>query len=633
MTHNVFDYYFEICPNKKQPTEKWDEMTTYNDEPKLDNFGARVKDDVCFVDIDDPEQGEVLLKIVNDLNLNTSIVKTTKGYHFYFKKPTDINRNRKTYTCLIGLDVELKLGSSKAFEPLMVKGRKRPILKESDTLDFLPVIFSKMKRKIDFYNMGEGDSRNDNFRDYQFQLAGQGIKYDLGKRIGEIINTYVLAKPLPKREFDTVFREEIYPEVIPDFFNEGKFKHATFGDWMIQKYKLCNIDGVLHHYEDGLYVSDIKQVERFILQAISILKNNQRQEVLKYVSVLAPDRELTGADYICFKNGVYNIKEDHLYPHNENFTFKNMLTVDYNPAAQSSVVDTMFDNISVNDPEVKTLIYEMVGYTMYRRNELGKSFILVGKGSNGKSTLLDMIKNMLGETNVTALDLKQLQEKFMVGQVHGKLANIGDDISANYIKDSSEFKKLVTGDMMTVDVKNGASFTFKNYSKFIFSANKLPKSGDKSHGFYRRFCPVPLTADFSKRRSDFDFEIADKLNQNIALEYLAILGIKYFKEVLKRKSFTEPSRVSLMLDDYKLINSNVLTFLDINKDVIEERTLSHFYDEYKVWCHQDGHKHCSKTEFKAELAEEGFVPSKSTVRRNGKGGKFFIPMSGDDKLV
>lgn len=68
-------------------------------------------------------------------------------------------------------------------------------------------------------------------------------------------------------------------------------------------------------------------------------------------------------------------------------------------------------------------------YCLYRRNELGKAFILIGDKSNGKSTFLHVVKNMLGDKNIASLDLKELGDRFKTAELFGKLANIGDDIS------------------------------------------------------------------------------------------------------------------------------------------------------------------------------------------------------------
>ena len=77
----------------------------------------------------------------------------------------------------------------------------------------------------------------------------------------------------------------------------------------------------------------------------------------------------------------------------------------------------------------------------YRRNELRKAVLLKGGKRNGKSTFLDMMRNIVGDDNISTLDLKDLADRFRGAQVYGKLVNIGDDIDNNYIKDTATFKK------------------------------------------------------------------------------------------------------------------------------------------------------------------------------------------------
>ena len=59
-------------------------------------------------------------------------------------------------------------------------------------------------------------------------------------------------------------------------------------------------------------------------------------------------------------------------------------------------MDKTLNKISCDDKQLRMLIEEMVGYCLFRRNELGKCFILTGSGANGKSTLLDVIKRLIG---------------------------------------------------------------------------------------------------------------------------------------------------------------------------------------------------------------------------------------------
>ena len=618
----LYEFYAEM--KDKKLIAKWDDMKRYKTPPdELNDYGGKLNDDLCVVDVDNIHHAEILEKIIKRENIQCIIRKTTRGKHFYFKN-NGYNSNKSTQQCAIGIRIELKVGKNQTLNPIKFKGKMREISRNAEKLDFLPFFLKPMGKKYPMMVDMDSD-RNDTLRDIQLTLSKHNVNYQEFLKVATIINDFVFKEPLFKKfgfNDNGVLREDLYPEVVPEFFYEKKFLHDEFAKYLMMKFNICNIDRVLHIYRDGVYIVDYKQVEKSMLIIIPTLKMNQRRETFKYLEIMADDKCVESPDFIPFRNCILNIKSDEIYQHSPDRVFKNILNVEYNPMLKSKLIDNTINNISVNDPEIKLLILEMIGYTMYRRNELGKAFILVGGGSNGKSTLLNMIKRILGDQNVSALDIKELSERFKRVMIYGKLANIGDDISSNYIEDSSEFKKLVTGDAVTAEYKGEDGFVFNSYATMIFSANKLPKTSDKSLGFYRRFCPVPLSAKFDKSSSSFDMEIIDKLNSDVNLQYLAYISICAFKEVLKRQSFTEPARVVKMISEYKIQNSNVLLYFDDFETDFETLTLSEIYLSYQVWCKESGHKHCSKNEFKSELFDYGYNVSKKNTRVNGRQGKY-----------
>ena len=109
------------------------------------------------------------------------------------------------------------------------------------------------------------------------------------------------------------------------------------------------------------------------------------------------------------------------------------------------MADKTLNKIACDDPAIRALLEEAIGYCFYRRNELGKAFILTGDKSNGKSTFLSMVQTLLGDENIASLDLKELGDRFKTAEMFGKLANIGDDIGDEFIANPAIFKKLVTG--------------------------------------------------------------------------------------------------------------------------------------------------------------------------------------------
>ena len=107
--------------------------------------------------------------------------------------------------------------------------------------------------------------------------------------------------------------------------------------------------------------------------------------------------------------------------------------------------------MACGDSSIRAVIEEMIGTTLYRSSDFDAFFILVGDGSNGKSTLLNLIIQMLGEENVCSVELK-IWKTFKTAELFRKLANIGDDISSNDIKNSS-FIKSTSGNRVNVEKK------------------------------------------------------------------------------------------------------------------------------------------------------------------------------------
>ena len=178
-----------------------------------------------------------------------------------------------------------------------------------------------------------------------------------------------------------------------------------------------------------------------MIKHIPTITKNQRNETLSYLEAVAEDVELSHINKIPVKNGLYNLDTDELEEFTPSYISKNKIPTAYNPAAKSSLIDKFLDDLACGDSSIRAVIEEMIGTTLYRSSDFDAFFILVGDGSNGKSTLLDLIIQMLGEENVSA-ELKDLTRLSKLLNF-GKLANIGDDINSNDIKNSALLKSLL----------------------------------------------------------------------------------------------------------------------------------------------------------------------------------------------
>ena len=223
---------------------------------------------------------------------------------------------------------------------------------------------------------------------------------------------------------------------------------------------------------------------------------------------------------------------------------------------------------------------------------------MIGEKQNGKSTYLKLINYLLGKDNVTNLDLAELAQRFKPAELFGKLANIGDDIGDDFIQNPAIFKKVVSGDPVNVERKGENPFNLKNYSKFLFSANNIPRIKDKSGAVISRLVIIPFNARFTSDDPDFDPYIIYKVTTEQAMEYLIKLGLEGLKRVLKAYMFTENESVRTALKEYEENNNPVLLFLkELDITDIVNKTTRDVFSRYQLFCAENNFNAMSGGEF------------------------------------
>ena len=510
------------------------------------------------------------------------------------------------------------------------KGVERPVILDcpEDEIQELPKWLIPVKTNIDFQELGEGDGRNQSLFNYILTLQSEDFTKEEARECIRLINRYVLAEPLSDRELEVILRDDAFRKTT--FFKGNTFLFDKFANYLKNNNHIIKINDQLHIYRDGIYVSGADVIEGQMIRLISNLKRAQRSEVMAYLEILIEENvTATNPNMIAFSNGLYDLRDGSFRGFTPDVVITNKIPWPYNPAAYSELLDHTLDRLACDDPEVRALLEEMVGYCLYRRNELGKAFILIGDKSNGKSTFLHVVKNMLGDANIASLDLKELGDRFKTAELFGKLANIGDDIGDEFIANASVFRKLVTGERVNVERKGQDPFEFNNYSKFLFSANVIPRMKDKTGAVQRRLVIVPFDAKFTPNDPDFRPFIKDELCEQGSMEYLIILGLAALKRVLMNNRFTTSQRVQGQLDEYEENNNPIIGFInEVGLEGIENEPSSMVYRKYKEYCIANNFQALSAIEFSRQIAKRcGFTTKSLWVR--GKKTRVFVKDGGN----
>lgn len=594
-----------IETKNKKSIEKIKDRTdfkTYEQVEKLPEFAGVLAPDTILIDIDNLEASDILFNIVADKNIKCRVYETSRGKHFYFKNNSW--KTNKTNTSLaIGIKADIKLGSRNSYGVLKYGGKFRRILRDTNELQEIPKWLLPVNNKVDFTNMEVGDGRNQELFNYILTLQSHDFETEEARETIRMINKYVLVDPLSEDELETILRDEAF--VKPIFFKDGTFLFDIFAVFLKNNAHIKRINNQLHLYKDGIYRANIADIEAEMITHIPRLNKTKRSEVMAYLNILVRDNTIpTAANVIAFRNGLYNLQTEELVEFTHEHVITNKINWDYNPNAYSDLADKTLNKIACGDEEIRYLLEECIGYCFYRRNELGKAFILTGEKNNGKSTFLDMIKNLLGEINISALDLGELGDRFKTAELFGKLANIGDDIDDEFISATGTFKKLVTGDRLNAERKGQDPFEFNSYAKLLFSANNIPRigKGKDSAAIIKRLTIIPFNAKFSPTDPDFNPYIKYELREQNVMEYLILLGLQGLKRVLENRKFSYSHKAEQELQEFKLTNNPILGFFNnlTEVDYLNELT-KNVYKKYQEYCISENLQPISHNEFSKQM--------------------------------
>lgn len=581
------------------------DFKTFEQVQSLPEYAGILAAETILIDVDDFEASEILFKVVKEYALTCRVYRTSRGKHFLFKN-SGVPTNKTGCKLAIGLTADIKIGTRNSYEVLKYDNQNREVLydtAENEEAQQLPRWLFPVKSKMEFLNMETGDGRNQGLFNYILTLQSNDFSVEEARETIKIINKFVLKVPLSDDEIETVLRDDAFKK--PVFFMGSTFLFDKFATFLKNNNHIIKINNQLHIYKNGIYISGLAEIEAEMIQHIPGLNRAKRTEVLAYLDILIRENsKAEDANLIAFENGLYNIVDDSFVEFTPEHIITNKIRWKYNPEAYSELADKTLNKIACNDPQIRALLEEAIGYCFYRRNELGKAFILTGDKSNGKSTFLSMVQCLLGDENISSLDLKELGDRFKTAEMFGKLANIGDDIGDEFIANPAIFKKLVTGERVSAERKGQNPFEFNNYSKLLFSANNIPRIKDKTGAVQRRLTIIPFDARFSADDPDFNPYIKHLLKTDEVMEYLINLGIAGLKRVLLNRKFTGSTKVQKAMDEYEENNNPIIGFFRECEDEefqIENEPTNVVYKRYQEYCLANSLQPMSNIEFSKQV--------------------------------
>lgn len=305
-------------------------------------------------------------------------------------------------------------------------------------------------------------------------------------------------------------------------------------------------------------------------------------------------------------SGIISLKSGEITPHDPKWFITKISDVDYSDNSDCPRWLKFLDEIFNGDKELIRYVQKAVGYSMTGRTSEQCAFFLFGNGNNGKSTFLDVIRDIMGEyamniqpetimvraaTSAANSDIARLKGARFVTSVE---PNEGMRINEGLLK------QLTGEDTVTARRLYANEFEFKPEFKLWMATNHKPIIRGTDTGIWRRIHMIPFAVSIPDEKKD------KELKSKLEREYPGILRWAVEGCLLwQREGLKMPRAVREMCKEYRREMDVLSAFIDDRCEVAEKSfaKASQLYAAYAAWCDENNEYLLSNTKFGIEMTK------------------------------
>lgn len=329
------------------------------------------------------------------------------------------------------------------------------------------------------------------------------------------------------------------------------------------------------------------------------------------------------AQGICFANGFVQVKDGkvQLKPFNSDHRVTTALPYDYVPGATPQrllkAMNSWFRDDTDRAEKIQFL-REFSGMSLVgEATRYAKGVMLLGEGSNGKSTFINALKSLFPKDRVSSVPPQQMDHEYYRDMLQGALLNCVSELPETDIMKAHAFKAILAGDQCTARAIRQEPYRFYPRAGHIVAANRLPRTKDLSHGFFRRWVGISFNRDFKNEEGSEapDVNIGDKLAGE-QMEFIC-WALEGAAQAQTRGRYTVPGSSRDMLIEWHKSSEPILAFIEdvIEEDLKAEAVPRVVYQRYRQWALQNGCSPLNSMNFFKSLSK---TPIKRGRKKNGR---------------
>lgn len=397
--------------------------------------------------------------------------------------------------------------------------------------------------------------------------------------------------------------------------------------WQLDNIK--NIKGFIHYELDkyNLWTSKAEaDTYKYIVSALQMNIKSKAETV-----------EHENDNLIPFLNGVFDVKHMKLLSNDPKYYFTDCspYEIPETPNNDTALVNKWFDETF---KENATTLKEYLGYMFFNNYAMFQAiFFLVGVGGEGKTTITNYIMSLLPASWVSNITLQALTQSeksstnFNIAELKGKYLNLHQDITNDFIEDSSKIKSPTGNDMINAQVKNKQEQVhFRNHAKLLFACNDMPKLSKVDKAIERRLY-ILNAYSISGFRKKYNEEAFYAKRGAFVLECIKACKARYKHEIEKNVKYPQFTLTpSIEKERAKWIKDNDIVKQWIDDNVMppdqfpdgwgkdkRNRSVVSTFQSFLSWCKTSNiNTKITKNDFNKRLEEHGFHKRKMHLSQN-----------------
>jgi putative DNA primase/helicase len=321
-------------------------------------------------------------------------------------------------------------------------------------------------------------------------------------------------------------------------------------------------------------------------------------------------------------NGTLNLKTVILQPARPQDLITKMASVDYDVEASCALWERTLLSVCCDDLELVRYMQRVFGYALTGQTTEQVMFIFNGSGSNGKDTILNRIKKIMGSyAGLAAPSLLMVsrgsRHPTETADLFSIRLAIASESNENGRLNETLIKQLTGSEKLKARKMRQDFFEFPALFKLVLMTNHRPVIEGSDYAIWRRIHLVPFNAVY-KKGVNRDDTLPARLDQELpGILRWCVQGCLEWQRI----GLQPPEVVQQATQQYKADQDVLAQFFD-EKCVIKPQaqvTAKTFYSTYEQWCSENGERSKSQTWLWPKLQERGIEKDKTRMGMNYRG--------------